>query len=112
MNKCCAHANSPFYPSQVFALTHLYLSAPGSLGSGFGSCLRRKCVRASELGMVSCQGLLLVSALYVFSEPSLCILGLLFHSDPFCLFRFPRSLDAISDPSSLADGWSLDPWLV
>ena len=40
--------------------------------------------------MVSCQGLLLVRGLCVFSEPSLCVLGLLFHSGPFYLVLIPQ----------------------
>ena len=80
---CCVQGNSPLNPSQAFVLTLLCLPAPGSSGLGLGFCLYRKRVQISELEMVSCQGLLLVSALYVFSEPSLCVLGLLFHSGLF-----------------------------
>ena len=90
MNMCCVQGNSPFNPSQAFVLTLLCLPVPGSSGLGSGFCLYRKCVQISELEMVSCQGLLLVSALYVFSEPSLCVLGLLFHSGPFCLVLVPQ----------------------
>ena len=47
-------------------------------------------MQTSELEMVSCQGLLLVRGLCVFSEPSLCVLGLLFHSGPFYLVLIPQ----------------------
>lgn len=87
---CCVQGNSPFNASQVFALTPVYLPAPGSSGLGLGFCFYRKCVRTSELETVSCQGLLLASGLYVFSETSLCVLSLLFHSGPVCLALIPQ----------------------